>query len=100
MLSQRKGLEVELDRLQARLRTIEARKTVSDLAIDDSQLARCKALIREIDGKLDVEEKMLDADANFAGLIPVEQRTAVPEDLVEQVDSYFKQRQPAEPAAF
>lgn len=100
MLSQRKSLEVELDRLQARLRTIEARKTVSDLAIDESQLARCKALIRQIDGKLDVEEKLLDADANFAGLIPVEEQPVVPADLIEQVDSYFQGRQPAESAAF
>jgi hypothetical protein len=89
MLSQRKSLEVELERLQARVRTIEARKSISELSIDDSHLARCKALIREIDGKLDVEEKLLDADANFAGLIPIEEETAVPEDILDQVDSYF-----------
>lgn len=89
MLSQRKSLEVEIERLEARVRTIEARKTVSDFAIDDSQLARCKQMIREIDSKLDVEEKLLDADANFAGLIPVEEDLSVPEDIVDQVDSYF-----------
>lgn len=89
MLSQRKSLEVELERLESRLRTIEARKTISELAIDDSQLARCKSLIREIDGKLDVEEELLDADANFAGLIPIEEDAGVPDDILEQVDSYF-----------
>jgi chromosome segregation ATPase len=92
MLSQRKTLEVELDRLDARVRTIAARKTISDIAIDDSHLAHCKHLIRDIDGKLDVEEKLLDADANFAGLIPVEMEESVPEDLVNQVDSYFQDR--------
>jgi chromosome segregation ATPase len=93
MLSQRKSLEVELERLEARVRTIEARKTISELNIDDSHLARCKALIREIDGKLDVEEKLLDADANFAGLIPIEKETAVPEDILDQVDSYFGEQE-------
>lgn len=94
MLSQRKSLEVEIERLEARVRTIEARKTVSELAIDDSQLARCKQMIREIDSKLDVEEKLLDADANFAGLIPVEEDLSVPEDIVDQVDSYFQREKP------
>lgn len=96
MLSQRKNLEVELDRLDARVRTIAARKTISDIAIDESQLAHCKSLIRTIDSKLDVEEKLLDADANFAGLIPVEEEAAVPEDLMQQVDSYFHGREPVE----
>lgn len=100
MLSQRKNLEVEIDRLEARVRTIAARKTISDLAIDESQLAHCKALIREIDSKLDVEEKLLDADADFAGLIPVEEEAAVPEDLMEQVDTYFGSREPATAGAF
>lgn len=96
MLSQRKSLEVEIERLEARVRTIEARKTISDFAVDDSQLARCKEMIREIDGKLDVEEELLDADANFAGLIPIEEETAVPEDIVEQVESYFSQEKSEE----
>ena len=96
MLSQRKTLEVELERLEARVRTIAARQTISDLAVDQSQLAHCKSLIRNIDGKLDVEEKLLDADANFAGLIPVEEEAAVPEDLMEQVDTYFQDRSPSD----
>lgn len=100
MLSQRKNLEVELDRLEARVRTIAARKTISDIAIDESQLAHCKALIRDIDGKLDVEEKLLDADASFAGLIPIEEDLPVPADLAEQVESYFDERNPVEAGAF
>jgi chromosome segregation ATPase len=100
MLSQRKNLEVELDRLDARVRTIAARRSISDIAIDQSQLAQCKALIRDIDGKLDVEEKLLDADASFAGLIPVEEEMPVPEDLSAQVESYFDGRSPVEAGAF
>jgi hypothetical protein len=96
MLSQRKSLEVEIERLEARVRTIEARKTISDFAVDDSQLARCKDMIRQIDSQLDVEEELLDADANFAGLIPIEEETAVPEDIVDQVESYFSQERSEE----
>lgn len=97
MLSQRQTLQVELDRLEARMRTIEARQSISDLNIDDSQLARCKALISEIDAKLDVEEELLDADANFAGLIPVETEVEVDSDIVNDVAEYFGQRNASAP---
>jgi peptidoglycan hydrolase CwlO-like protein len=98
MLSQRQNLQVELDRLEARLGTIEARQQISDLNIDDSQLARCKSLIQEIDAKLDVEEELLDADANFAGLIPVEDDIEMDSNIVEEVANYFGQRDAADPA--
>lgn len=94
MLSARKDLEVELEQLEARLRTVEAREQISELAIDDSQLARVKALIKEIDNRLDVEEKVLDSEGNFAGLIPVEQDEEVNADnILEKIDSHFGSRE-------
>lgn len=89
MLSQKKDLEVQLERLDAKLRTVEARKQISSLEIDDSKLAKAKSLIKEIDKKLDVEARMLDAEGNFTGLIPVETKTEVPVDISEQVAKYF-----------
>jgi chromosome segregation ATPase len=89
MLSQKKDLEVQLERLEAKLRTVEARKQISSLAIDDSKLAKAKSLIKEIDKKLDVEARLLDAEGNFTGLIPVETKTEVPVDISEQVAKYF-----------
>lgn len=92
MLSQRKDLGVELERLEARLRTVEARKQISELNIDDSQLARVKALIREIDKKLDIEDELLNAEGNFSGLIPIEKESDVPADIAQQVQEYFSSR--------
>lgn len=94
MLSQRKGLEVELERLEARLRTVEARKQISTLAIDDSQLARVKDLISTIDERLDVEDAVLATEGNFSGLIPVEEQKTEEEtkDIASKVDSYFHGR--------
>lgn len=90
MLSQKKDLEVELERLAAKMQTIAARKQISNLSIDDSQLARAKSLINEIDKRLDVEAKMLDAEGNFLGLIPVETKAEVPVNIAEQVEAYFQ----------
>ncbi len=95
MLSQKKTLEVELERLNAKLRTIQARKQICSLEIDDSKLARAKSLIAEIDKKLDVEATLLDSEGNFAGLIPVETRTEIPENIALQVDTYFTERDQA-----
>ncbi|MCA9025905.1 MAG: hypothetical protein KDA86_11925 [Planctomycetaceae bacterium] len=92
MLSQKKTLEVELERLMARMQMINARKQISSVSVDDSQLAKAKALINEIDQKLDVEAKLLDAEGNFLGLIPVETKTEESVDIAFQVDSYFSSK--------
>ena len=100
MLSQRKGLEVELERLQARLSTIEARKQISGLEIDDSKLAQVRGLISEIDKRLDVEDAVLAAEGDFSGLIPVEQQAEeeATENIASRVDEYFSKKSTVQPA--
>lgn len=90
MLSARKGLEVEIDRLVARLRSVEAAESVVSLEIDGSQLARARTLIAEINKELDVRQQMVDAEGNFTGTIPIEKELKeAPADISEQVASYF-----------
>jgi chromosome segregation ATPase len=97
MLSARKDLEVEIDRLEARLRSVEAAETIAHLEIDDSQLARTRSLIAEINKSIDVRQKLVDAEADFSGSIPVEQDDVTPENITEEVASYFgSRRQEAE----
>lgn len=92
MLSARKDLEVEIDRLEARLRSVEAAETIANLEIDDSQLARARGLIVEINKELDVRQKMVDAESNFTGTIPVEADETSPEDIEKEVAAYFSSR--------
>lgn len=90
MLSSKKDLEVKLEQLEARLKAVQAAETVSSLEIDDSRLTRAKKLIRELNRQLDIKEKMLDAEGQFTGLIPVEKsQDDVPADLTRQIDTYF-----------
>jgi hypothetical protein len=89
MLSARKDLEVEIERLEARLRSVQAAEQISDLEIDDSALNRAKTLIAEINKDLDVRERVLDIEGKFTGLIPVELKTDAPKDIAEQVEKYF-----------
>lgn len=99
MLASKRDLEVQIENLDARMKTIQAAQTATSVQLDDSQLARAKKLIGELNKQLDVAQKMLDADGKFTGLIPVETTPAIPEDLSNQIDEYFgKGVKPAAPA--
>lgn len=89
MLSARKDLEVEIERLQARLQSLQAAESMSNLQFDDSALNRAKSLVAELNKELDVRERVLDAEGNFTGLIPVETKADTPKDIAEQVEKYF-----------
>jgi peptidoglycan hydrolase CwlO-like protein len=89
MIAARKDLEVELEQLEARMKTIEATEVASELEFDDSQLSQAKKLIRSLNKQLDVKVKLLDAEGHFPGLIPVEVEKEVPQDLERQIDDYF-----------
>ena len=89
MLQAKRDLEVQLENLDARLKTVQAAQTASNVQLDDSQLARAKKLISDLNKQLDVRQRMLDAEGKFTGLIPVESANSVPEDLSNQIDEYF-----------
>lgn len=94
MLSQRKSLEVELERLEARVKTINARKQIASIEVDDSKLNRVKSLIATIDKRLDVEDAVLAADGEIAGFIPVEEEfEGESENIATAVDNYFGRNQ-------
>ena len=92
MLSERKDLAVEVDRLEARLRSVEAVETIAELEIDDSELGRLRSLVSSINKNLDVRERMVDAEADFSGTIPVEEDQIVSEDIEQEVAAYFTGR--------
>jgi hypothetical protein len=58
--------------------------------VDNSKLAQTEKLIAEIQKRLDVAERVLAHESKFIESIPVD--TVVEEDLVAQVDDYFKTR--------
>lgn len=91
ILSQRKSLEVEIERLQARLQTINSRKQIASIEVDDSQLNRVKTMISTIEKRLDVEDAVLAADGEFSGMIPVESdiEEVTNENIADAVENYF-----------
>lgn len=101
MLAAKQELEVQVEQLEARVKTVQAAESVSTLEIDDSELTRVKKLIRELNKQLDVKQKMLDTEGRFVGLIPVEATTApVPvENVTEEINAYFAEPKPLDEPA-
>jgi peptidoglycan hydrolase CwlO-like protein len=97
MLNVKKDLETQVEQLDARLQTIRAEQTVSSPDVDETSLANAKKLIVEVNKQLDVQQKLLDAEGKFVGLIPVESKVSPAEasNLTAEIDSYFK-KAPAE----
>lgn len=96
MLASKRQLQVEVENLEARLQMVAAAQTTSDYNFDDSKLGRVKELIGDLRTRLDVAERMVNAEGYFHDEIPLEQTP--PENIVEQVTEYFEQG-PAEEAA-
>ncbi len=102
MLAVKKDLAVKIENLEARLNAVQASEAVSDLRIDDSQLARAKELIRDLDKKIGTRETLLSNEGRFTGAIPVEadrQAKKAVENVEQEVDAYFHgESKPEQPA--
>lgn len=93
MLSARNQLVAEVEKLEARQKMVSVAQTSSEFNIDSSVLARANQLIREVETRLDVTERMLDVDVQFVEEIPLEE--AASEDIASQVAEYFGAADPS-----
>jgi hypothetical protein len=71
---------------------VEAAQTTSDYKFDDSQLSRAKELVTDLRTRLEVAEKLVNAEGTFHDEIPLDQ--AAPENIVDQVTEYFQSERP------
>ena len=88
--SRKQLLANKIESLSSQYRLIKAASVGSNLQVDNSKLAQTEKLIAQIKKRLDVSERVLAHESQFVQAIPVD---AVPEeDLLTQVDDYFKTR--------
>jgi chromosome segregation ATPase len=95
MLAAKRQLQVEIENLEARSQMVAAAQTTSNYQFDDSRLGHVKELISSLKTRMEVNEKIVNAEVNFHDEIPLDKATA--ENIVEQVSEYFTP--PAPPAA-
>lgn len=87
MLSAKRQLEVDVEQLEARLKMVEAAQTTSDYKFDDTQLSRVKELVTDLRTRLEVAEKLVNAEGQFRDEIPVNE--PAPENIVDEVTEYL-----------
>ena len=87
---QKRILENRVEALASQYRLVRAASVGSQIQVDNSKLAQTEKLIAQIQKRLDVFERVLAHESQFVESIPVD--TVVEEDLVAQVDDYFKAR--------
>jgi hypothetical protein len=87
MLAAKRQLQVEIENLEARSQMIAAAQTTSNYQFDDSRLGHVKELISNLKTRMEVAEKLVNAEINFNDEIPLDKPNA--EDIVDQVTEYF-----------
>ena len=93
MLSARNQLVAAVEKLEARQKMVSVAQSSSEFDIDSSVLARANQLIREVESRLDVSERMLDVDIQFVEEIQLDE--AASEDIASQVAEYFGAADPS-----
>ena len=92
MLAAKRQLLVEVENLEAQRQMVAAAQTTSNYQFDDSKLGRVKELISDLQIRLDTEKKLVEAEDYFHDEIPLE--AATPDNIVDQVTSYFEEDRP------
>ncbi len=87
MLAAKRQLQVDVENLEARSQMIAAAQTTSKYQFDDSQLGNVKELVAGLRNRLEVAEKLVNAEVNFRDEIPVSKPSA--DNVEEQVTEYF-----------
>lgn len=89
MRAAKSQLEIEVANLESRLALIEVKQTASDINIDDSALANTKELVQSIKTRIEVADKMLNADTEIQDLIPLESEDQEESNISDEIAKYF-----------
>lgn len=88
MLAAKSQLEVDVENLEARLKMVEVAQTTSEFNFDDSQLAQTKELIDQIRTRIEVAEKLVNADLQYYERIPLDE-SELDRDISDEITDYF-----------
>ena len=85
----KKQLALKITNLKARLKRLEVAQNHSELKIDDSQFSHTQKLITELEKKVSVQERMLNAETELRGRIPLDAPEKSSKDILERVAERF-----------
>jgi chromosome segregation ATPase len=89
MMAAKAQLEVDIEQLEARLTMVQVAQSRSDLKFDDSHLARTKELLGDIQARIDVAARLVNADEYYHEQIPVREEMSPSSDISAEITKYF-----------
>jgi hypothetical protein len=87
MQGAKRQLEVEVENMKARLEMVRVAESTSNFNFDDSRLARTREALQEISARIDVAEKMVNA--NVTPLDQIKLDDAEAKNVSEEIAKYF-----------
>lgn len=88
--SQQRELEVQIEHLVARNRMNEVVETASQINIDNSQLAKTREMLDNLDARISADEEVLNIAPKYYGQIPVNLDSVDDDsDILSDMDDYF-----------
>jgi response regulator RpfG family c-di-GMP phosphodiesterase len=95
MLEARRDLEVQIENLEARMRTVQSEAVASQVDFDESHVARCEELINSLRSRLQVAERLMSQDESSD--IPRATSFNVGKvSVVDEIDHYFAESSPSD----
>lgn len=89
MQAAKQQLEVDVANMEARLEMVRVAQSTSDFNFDDSHLARTRELVQDIGARIDVAEKLVNAETSYPGQIDLDEPETT--NITEQITEYFEQ---------
>ena len=89
MMAAKEQLEVDVEQLEARLKMVQVAQSRSEINFDDSHLARTKELLSDIQSRIDVAARLVNADEYYHEEIPVNAEDTAESDIATEIAKYF-----------
>ena len=81
---------MQIENLVARHRMNEVVATATQINIDNSQLAKTRSMLDDIDARISADEEYLNIAPKYFGQIPVSPDSVISEsDIMDEMDAYF-----------
>jgi hypothetical protein len=74
--------------MEARLEMVKVAQSTSEFNFDDSRLSRTKELCRDIAARIDVAEKLVNAETTYPGQINLDEEESGT-NISDQITAYF-----------
>lgn len=95
LIGAKEKLELQIENLVAKQKMVDVAKTASELNIDDSQLAKTRELLTEIEARIDVEGRLVNADDLVFGEIQLDE-PAEKTNILKRIADYESKKDQSE----